>query len=74
MIVQNNYFPTNTLRVFHVETTWKRLYQGTSSNGSPPYLVVKMGNWEFSEKVKSAFIQENQNGPSQVFVSQMYLK
>ena len=48
--------------------------KGTSSNGSPPYLVVKMGNWEFSEKVKSAFIQENQNGRSQVFVSQMYLK
>ena len=36
--------------------------KGTSSNGSPPYLVVKMVNWEFSEKVKSAFIQENQNG------------
>ena len=33
--------------------------KGTSSNGSPPYLVVKMVNWEFSEKVKSAFIQEN---------------
>ena len=43
--------------------------KGTSSNGSPPYLVVKMVNWEFSEKVKSAFIQENQNGRSQVFVS-----
>ena len=48
--------------------------KGTSSNGSPPYLVVKMINWEFSEKVKSAFIQENQNGRSQVFVSQMYSK
>ena len=33
-----------------------------------------MVNWEFSEKVKSAFIQENQNGRSQVFVSQMHLK
>ena len=33
--------------------------KGASSNGSPSYLVVKMVNWEFSEKVKSAFIQEN---------------
>ena len=33
-----------------------------------------MVNWEFSEKVKSAFIQENQNGQSQVLVSQMYSK
>ena len=48
--------------------------KGTSSNGSPPYLIVKMLNWEFSENVKSAFIQENKNGRSQVFVSQMYSK
>ena len=48
--------------------------KGTSSNESPPYLVLKMVNLEFSEKVKSAFIQENQNGQSQVFVSQMYSK
>ena len=48
--------------------------KGTSSNGSPPYLIVKMLNWEFSENVKSTFIQENQNGRSQVFVSQMYSK
>ena len=48
--------------------------KGASSNGSPSYLVVKMVNWEFSEKVKSAFIQENQNGRSQVFISQMYSK
>ena len=33
-----------------------------------------MVNWEFSEKLESAFIQENQNGRSQVFVSQMYSK
>ena len=33
--------------------------KGTSSNRSPPHLVVKMVNWEFSEKVKSAFIQED---------------
>ena len=32
-----------------------------------------MVSWEFSEKVKSA-IQENQNGRSQVFVSQMFSK
>ena len=37
-------------------------------------LVVKMVNLEFSEKVKSDFIQENQNGQLQVFVSQMYSK
>ena len=30
--------------------------KATSSNGSPPYLVVRMVNWELSEKVKSAFI------------------
>ena len=33
-----------------------------------------MVNWKFSEKAESAFIQENQNGRSQVFVSQMYSK
>ena len=34
----------------------------------------KDGQLGVSEKVKSAFIQENQNGRSQVFVSQMYSK
>ena len=48
--------------------------KGASSNESPPNLVVKMVKWEFSEKVKSALIQENWNGRSQVFVSQMYWK
>ena len=48
--------------------------KGTSSNGSPPYLAVKMVKREISEKVKSAFIHENQNGRSQVFGSQIYLK
>ena len=38
------------------------------------HLLVKMFNWELSENVKSAFIQENQNGWLQVFVSQMYSK
>ena len=33
-----------------------------------------MVNWEFSEKVESVFIQENQNGRSQVSVSHMYSK
>ena len=52
-----------------------RVYsKSTSSNGSAPYLIVKMVNWEFSERVKSDFIQENQNGRSQVFASQMYSK
>ena len=31
-------------------------------NELPPYLVVKIVNWDFSERVKSVFIQENQNG------------
>ena len=31
-----------------------------------------MVSWEFSEKVKLAFIQENQNDQSQIFVSHMY--
>ena len=48
--------------------------KGTSLNVSPPYLVVKMVNWGCSEKVKSAFIQDSQNGRSQVVVSQMYSK
>ena len=48
--------------------------KGTSPNGSPPYLVEKMVNWEFSEKVKSAFVQENQKCRSRVFDSQMYSK
>ena len=58
----------------NIETAHRVHSKGTSSNRSPPYLVVKMVNWEFSEKVKSVFIQENQNGRSQVFVSQMYSK
>ena len=33
-----------------------------------------MISWEFSERVKSVFMQENQNGRSQVFVSQIYSK
>ena len=43
------------------------------SNGSPPYLVVKMVDREFSEKLKSASIQENQNAKIKI-LSQMYLK
>ena len=31
-----------------------------------------MVSWELSEKVKLAFIQENQNDQSQIFVSHMY--
>ena len=58
----------------NIETARRVHSKGTSSNRSPPYLVVKMVNWEFSEKAKSVFIQENQNGRSQVFVSQMYSK
>ena len=42
------------------------------SNNAPPYLVAKITNWEFSERIKSAFIVENQNGNSRVFVTQMY--
>ena len=46
--------------------------KGTSSNEWLPCLVVKMVSWELSEKVKLAFIQENQNDQSQIFVSHMY--
>ena len=60
--------------LMNIEKAHRVHSKGTSSNGSPPYLVVKMVNWEFSEKVKTAFIQENQNGRSQVFISQMYSK
>ena len=40
------------------ETSGKRF------NNTRPYLVAKIANWEFSERVKSAFIVENQNGNS----------
>ena len=46
----------------NIERAHRVQSKGTSSNGPPPYLVVKMVKWDFSEKVKSAFIQENQNG------------
>ena len=62
---------TNIERAHQVqssETTGKR------SNNTPPYLAAKIANWEFSERIKSAFIAENQNGNSRVFVSQMYSK
>ena len=47
---------------------------GKRSNNAPPYLVTKIANWEFSERIKSAFIIENQNGSSQVLALQMYSK
>ena len=50
------------------ETTAKR------SNNTSPYLVGKIVYWEFSKRIKSAFVVENQNGNSRVFVSQMYSK
>ena len=62
---------TNIERAHQVqssETTGKR------SNNTPPYLAAKIANWKFSERIKSAFIVENQNGNSRVFVSQMYSK
>ena len=48
--------------------------QAKRSNNVPPYLVTKITNWEFSERIKSASIIENQNGNSWVFVLQMYSK
>ena len=36
----------------NIEIAHRVCRKGTSSNGSPLYLVVKMVNWEFSEKVK----------------------
>ena len=47
---------------------------GKQSNNTPPYLAAKIANWEFSERIKSAFIVESQNGNSRAFVSQMYSK
>ena len=47
---------------------------GRGSNNTPPYLVAQIANWEYSERIKSAFIVENQNGNSRVFVSQIYSK
>ena len=34
------------------------------SNNTQPYLVAKISNWEFSKRIKSAFIVKNQNGNS----------
>ena len=36
----------------NIETAHRVHSKGTSLNGSPPYLLVKMVNWEFSEKSK----------------------
>ena len=38
--------------------------RGKRSNNVPPYLVTEIANWEFSERIKSASIIENQNGNS----------
>ena len=51
-----------------------RNHSGKWSNNTPPYLVAKIANWKFSERIKSAFIAENQNGNSWVFASQMHSK
>ena len=63
---------TNIERVHRVHNNSET--GGKRSNNTPPYLVAKIANWEFSERIKSAFIVENQNGNSRVFVSQMYSK
>ena len=47
---------------------------GKRSNNARPYLVAKIVNWEFSKRIKSAFIAENQNGNSRVSVLQIYSK
>ena len=47
---------------------------GKWSNNTPPYLVVKIANWEFPEWIKTAFIVENQNGNSRVFCLTNVLK
>ena len=53
---------TNTERAHRVhnisETSGKR------TNNTPPYLVAKIANWEFSKRIKPASIVENQNGYS----------
>ena len=63
---------TNIERVHRVQNNSET--GGKRSKNTPPYLVAKIANWEFSERIKSAFIVENQNGNSRVFVSQMYSK
>ena len=61
---------TNIERAHRVQNNSET--SGKRSNNTLPYLVAKIANWEFSERIKSAFIVENQNGNSRVFVSQMY--
>ena len=40
----------------NIERAHRVLSKGTVSNGSAPYLVAKMVNWDFSEKVKSVLL------------------
>ena len=63
---------TNIERAHRVQNNSET--SGERSNNTPPYLVAKIANWEFSKRIKSAFIVKNQNGNSRVFVSQMYSK
>ena len=63
---------TNIERAHRVQNNSET--SGKRSNNTPPYLVAKIANWEFSKRIKSAFIVKNQNGNSRVFVSQMYSK
>ena len=63
---------TNIERAHRVQNYSETI--GKQSNNTPPYLVAKIANWEFSKRIKSAFFVENQNDNSQVFVSQMYSK
>ena len=44
------------------------------SSTAPSFHVVKITNWDMSEKVKSAIIKANQESKSAVFVSQIYSK
>ena len=62
---------TNIERAHRVQNNSETRNQ---SNNRPPYLVAKIASWEFSERIKSAFVAKNQNGNSRVFVSQKYSK
>ena len=55
----------------HWVTTTNR---NPSATSAPPFLDVKITNWDMLEKLKSAIIKTNQEGKSVSFVSQTYSK
>ena len=59
------------IELAHRVTTANR---NTSATSAPRFLIAKTTNWDMSEKIKSAIIKANQEGKSEVFVSQMSSK